>query len=146
MKRIFVIIIALLLTASMFVSCGSNDIDREILARVTGEYQAVEVDDPDDYIGSWWHLSILEDDSEYGDYLTIYDNAAGNPGVEGKIVSLDDKSIKIIIDPDYYDELPSGQWKDSGKYLELTYERTFDGIILANNGKSIRFDLDVVKY
>ena len=143
MKRRFAIILVLLLAVSMITACGSKDIDREALVLANGEYQAVEVDDPDDYIGSWWHLSILEDDYEYGDYLTIYDNEAGNPGVEGKIVLIDDKNIKVKIDPNYYDQLPSGQWKDSGEYLELTYERTPDGIILTNNGKSIRFDWDM---
>lgn len=143
MKRRFAIILVLLLAVSMITACGSKDIDREALTLANGEYQAVEVDDPDDYIGSWWHLSILEYDYEYGDYLTIYDNEAGNPGVEGEIVLIDDKNIKVKIDPDYYDQLPSGQWKDSGEYLELTYERTPDGIILTNNGKSIRFDWDM---
>ena len=145
MKRYFVIIMVLLLTAVMFASCGSSDIDRDELICAIGEYQAVEVDDPDDYIGGWWHLSILEDDYEYGDYLSIYDNEAGNPGVEGEIVFFDDKNIKVKIDPDYYDELPSGEWKDSGRYLELTYERISDGIILTNNEKSIRFDWDMTE-
>lgn len=143
MKRNFAITLVLLLTATMLVACGSSDIDREALILAMGEYQAVEVDNPDDYIGGWWHLSILEDDCEYGDYLSIYDNEAGNPGVEGEIVLLDDKNIKIKIDPDYYDELPSGEWKDSGRYLELTYERISDGIILTNNEKSITFNWDM---
>ena len=143
MKKYFTVLIILLLTTTIFAACGSSDIDREALTNANGEYQAVEVDDPDDYIGSWWHLSILEDDYEYGDYLSIYDNEAGNPGVEGKIVLIDDKSIKVEIDPELYDELPSGQWKDSGEYLELTYERIPEGIILTNNGKSIRFDWDM---
>ena len=143
MKRLFAIVLALMLSAVMLSACGSSDIDKEALTLAMGEYQAVEVDDPDDYIGSWWHLSILEDDYEYGDYLTIYDNEAGNPGVEGKIVLIDDKNIKVKIDPDLYDQLPSGQWKDSGEYLELTYERTPDGIILTNNGKSIVFNWDM---
>lgn len=143
MKRRFALILILLLTASMTIACRSSDIDKEALIIAMGEYQAVEVDDPDDYIGSWWHLSILEDSYEYGDYLTIYDNEAGNPGVEGEIVLIDDKNIKVKIDPDLYDQLPSGQWKDSGEYLELTYEKTPEGIILTNNGKSIRFDYDM---
>ena len=143
MKKRFAILLVLLLTVTLLTACGSSDIDREALSLANGEYQAVEVDDPDDYIGSWWHLSILEDDHDYGDYLTIYDNEAGNPGVEGKIVLIDDKNIKVKIDPDYYDQLPSGQWKDSGEYLELTYERTQDGIILTNNGKSIVFNWDM---
>lgn len=143
MKRRFAVILVLLLATAMLAACGSRDIDRDALILAMGEYQAVPVDDPDDYIGSWWHLSILEGDYEYGNYLTIYDNEAGNPGVEGKIVLIDDNNIKVKIDPDYYDELPSGKWKDSGDYLELTYERTPDGIILTNNGKSIRFDWDI---
>lgn len=143
MKKHSAIILMLLLAVVMLTACGSEDIDREALVLVNGEYQAVEVDDPDDYIGSWWHLSILEDDQEYGDYLTIYDNEAGNPGVEGEIVLIDDNNIKVKIDPDFYDQLPSGQWKDSGEYLELTYEKTPDGITLTNNEKSIIFDRDM---
>ena len=147
MKRFFAIILMLMLTVAMLTACGaneiSNEIDREALYCANGEYQAVEVDDPDDYIGSWWHLSILDNDHEYGDYLSIYDNEAGNPGIEGKIVLIDDKNIKVKIDPELYDQLPSSKWKDSGDCLELTYERTPDGIILTNNGKSIRFDWDM---
>lgn len=142
MKKHFTFLL-ILLTLFMLTACESGDIDKDSLTLACGEYQAVEVDDPDDYIGSWWHLSILEDDYECGDYLSIYDNEAGNPGVEGKIILIDDKNIKVEIDPELYDQLPSGQWKDSGEYLELTYERTTDGIILTNNGKSIRFDWDM---
>lgn len=143
MKRQYAIILILILTATIFTACASSDIDRQALSLVKGEYQAVEVDNPDDYIGSWWHLSILDDDHEYGDYLTIYDNEAGNPGVEGELVLIDDKNIKVKIDPDYYDQLPSGKWKDSGEYLELTYEKIPDGIILTNNGKSVKFNQDM---
>ncbi len=143
MKRRFALIFLLLLTTLIIFACGSKDIDKEALTLAMGEYQAVEVDDPDDYIGSWWHLSILMNHHEYGNHLSIYDNEAGNPGVEGEIVLIDDKNIKIKIDPDLYDQLPSGQWKDSGEYLELTYEKTPEGIILTNNGKSISFINDI---
>ncbi len=143
MKRRFTLIFLLLLTTLIIFACGSKDIDEEALTLAMGEYQAVEVDDPEDYIGSWWHLSILMNHHEYGNHLSIYDNEAGNPGVEGEIVLIDDKNIKIKIDPELYDQLPSGQWKDSGEYLELTYERTLEGIILTNNGKSISFVSDI---
>ncbi len=143
MKRIIVCIISLVLAMSMLTACGSADVDGDALQKIVGEYQVVAVEDEDNYVGSWWHLSIMNDNDEYGDYLSIYDNEAGNPGVEGQIVALDETNIKVKIDPDYYDELPSANWKDSGDYLELTYAMTGDGIALSNNGTELHFNFDL---
>lgn len=149
MKRLLVLTLSFLMALATFISCGENEsvkdyvpVDPAALAKIVGDYQAVEFDNgvDDDYIGGYWHLTILNDDEKYGNYLTIYDNEAGNPGVEGEIVSTDDSNIVIKIDPDYYDQLPSYHWKDAGEYLEMTYTKTDDGIELTNNGYTVKFN------
>ena len=144
MKRLLAVVMTLLLAVTMFTACGttesgSDEIDTTALGKIVGEYQVVGNEDEDNYIGSWWHLDILADDEEYGNYLSIYDNEAGNPGVEGEIVSLDDASIIVKIDPEYYDELPSSKWKDSGEYLEMTYSMNNGTMNLTNNDYTIKF-------
>ena len=72
-------------------------------------------------------------------YLSIYDNEAGNPGVEGKIDFIDGSSLIVKIDPDYYEELPSAKWKSDGKTLEVKYMKTDKGIELKNNDATVSF-------
>ncbi len=143
MKR-FSILMVLVLSISLLVACGSSNIDRDIFKSISGDYQAVaqETGDPNGYVGDWWHLYI-GDDEEHGAYLAIYDNAAGNPGVEGPIYALDDSTVKIKCDPDLTDQLPSSEWEPDGDYLEMTYTTTDSGIILENSGKAIEFKKDV---
>lgn len=119
--------------ASLYMINKTDDIKD-----ITGEYQVVAVEDvnnDEDYIGTWWHLSI--DSKEK--YLSIYDNEAGNPGVEGKIDFIDGSSLIVKIDPDYYEALPSAKWKSDGETLEVKYMKTDRGIELENNGKVISF-------
>lgn len=152
-KRFLSVAIILACLILLFVGCSSGDknsfektISSDEYAAVCGDYQAVgnEVDG-EDYVGTYWHLTICEMDGEDGQvpYLTIYDNAAGNPGIEGKIVGLHDQTIMIEYDPDYYEELPSAHWEVSGKYLELTYEQSESGITLTNHDYGIVFEKDI---
>lgn len=115
---------------------GNTEIDSDCQSNIIGEYQAVEVDASDDYIGGWWHLSIIDDD---GLYLSIYDNEAGNPGIEGFVKSLDETQITVEYDPDYFDAFPSSKWETDGAYLKLNYELKDDGICLINNDTSVFF-------
>ena len=111
--------------------------------KIEGEYQIVESKSDDNNAGSWWRLSIHEtnyDDEKHVEYFSIYDNEAGNPGVEGKIVELTDNYIKVLIDPEYYDKLPSGKWHQKGKYLEMSYTKNNKDIILSNNNISLYFE------
>ena len=143
MKKTCVILLSIIMALTVFTSCGTNtsaDIDAAALSKILGEYQAVAVEDEDNFVGGWWHLSIRDEYSEEGSDFSIYDNEAGNPGVEGKIISIDDSNIVIKIDPDYYDQLPSYHWKDAGEYLEMTYTKTDDGIELTNNGYTVKFN------
>lgn len=133
----YLAIIALVITfaalVKVFVDFKTDDIKD-----IAGEYQVVAVEDvenDEDYVGTWWHLSI--DSKEK--YLSIYDNGAGNPGVEGKINFIDGSSLIVKIDPDYYEELPSGKWKSDGETLEVKYKKTDEGIELENNGKTLTF-------
>lgn len=114
-------------------------IDQHYTDALLGEYQVAGNDtDGDDFVGSWWHLSIRNTENDELE-LSIYDNEAGNPGIQGKVLCLNDKEIVIEYDPDYYEELPSSKWKLHGKRLSMTYQLTDDGIILTNNKKSINF-------
>lgn len=145
MKKTCVILLSIIMAFTVLTACGTNttdNVDVAALNNVVGEYQAVAVEDEDNFVGGWWHLSIRDEYSEEGSDFSIYDNEAGNPGVEGKIVKLDDSSIVIEINPDYYDELPSGNWNDSGDTLEMTYVKTDDGIELTNNSVTISFIID----
>lgn len=133
----YLAIIALVITfaalVKVFVDFKTDDIKD-----IAGEYQVVaaeDVENDEDYVGTWWHLSI--DSKEK--YLSIYDNEAGNPGVEGKIDFIDGSSLIVKIDPDYYEELPSAKWKSDGKTLEVKYKKTDEGIELENNGKTLTF-------
>lgn len=115
---------------------------------IAGDYQAVEYDNgnDDDYIGGYWHLYIGQDE-ESGDWnLSIYDNEAGNPGVEGPVTDMQENSnksgiITIEIDQDYYDELPSYKWiTENDEFLTIEYKLTKNGIELTNNGTTIQFN------
>lgn len=134
--RILLLVWILLCLASLikiFVDMKSDDIKD-----IAGEYQVVAVEDvkdDDDYVGTWWHLHIDSKDK----YFSIYDNEAGNPGVEGEIDFIDGSSLIVKIDPDYYEELPCGRWKSDGETLEVKYMKTDSGIDLENNGKTISF-------
>ena len=130
---IIAIVISFASLVKVFVDIKNDDIKD-----IAGEYQVVAVEDvknDEDYVGTWWHLSI--DSKE--EYLSIYDNEAGNPGVEGKIDFIDGSSLIIKIDPDYYEELPSAKWKSDGETLEVKYMKTDKGIELENNGKTLTF-------
>ena len=118
-----------------------DGVDKDVFNLISGDYQVVAEENDDDYIGTWWHLSIHYDD-EQGPYLSIYDNEAGNPGVEGPIVELNNDSVKIQWDPDYMDQLPSGKWKLDGDFLTMDYQINADGIELTNSGRSLQFNVE----
>lgn len=128
---------AVIILCMSFAGCGSGggSVDKASFDKIAGDYQAVGEE-------SWWHLYIGKNDESGNQELSIYDNEAGNPGVEGEIISLDDESVTIKIDQELYDQLPSGDWKDSGENLEMTYEVTDKGIILTNNNAGVEFKKD----
>lgn len=111
-------LMALCLCVFALVGCSKS---------IYGDYQLID---------SYWHLYI---DKEY---LSIYDNAAGNPGVEGSIISMDDSTITIEIDYDYFDEMPGDTWEEKDGTLTLNYKKTSNGIILENNGEELEFRVD----
>lgn len=130
-------IIAIVLSFASLVKVFIN-FKNEDIRDIAGEYQVVAVEDvenDEDYVGTWWHLHI--DSKEK--YLSIYDNEAGNPGVEGKIDFIDGSSLTVRIDPDYYEELPSAKWRSDGETLEVKYMKTDKGIELENNGEVLSF-------
>jgi hypothetical protein len=94
---------------------------------------------------SFWHLTFSrdyrnEDTGEtYDYYMTIYDNGAGNPGIEGPITFLDNKSLTIKVDFDLYEATPA-DWKLGEDTLDLEYSYTDDGhLILENSGSKAEF-------
>lgn len=110
-----------------------NDIDREELKKITGDYQAVESGEEgkQTYVAPWWHLFISEEYEEMGPYFSVYDNNAGNPGFEGRIMYLKDGILIVEIDDDLFEEMPAN-WRteEGGKYAILDYAETDEGIRL----------------
>ena len=129
---------AILICLLMICLCTCTEIEESIdeaaAQTVLGEYQAADDSDIDE----WWHLSINYNDED-SLYLSIYDNSAGNPGIEGPIVLLDDGQIAIEYDNDYFDQLPSSKWKTDGKYLIMNYSLIREGITLSNGGADAVF-------
>ncbi len=147
MKRIFPVLLAVIavlvvivtIVVGPFPSNGStitqNSVDDQLFSAIAGDYQA-SPNDPN--LREYWHLTILSDWEGYPYYLTIYDNSAGNPGVEGEVIGLYSDSMRIHIDPDYFDELPA-DWILDGEDLVLAYQADKDAIILTNNNRSATF-------
>lgn len=128
----------ILMCLLMLCLCACTKIDKSIddaaAQKIIGEYQAAD----DSGIDEWWHLSICWDDEDRL-YLSIYDNSAGNPGIEGPVVSLDNEQIAMEYDDDYYDKLPSDKWKTDGKYLIMSYSLSEEGITLSNKNADAVF-------
>lgn len=132
-KRKIIAFLAIISTVLMLACCGKTDtisIDEKCRAEIAGDYQVTGLED------NYWHLYISAEDEPV---LSIYDNAAGNPGIEGPIVKLDESTIRIRYDTDLYEALPSDQWRLDGKYLELGYERNDDSLTLTNHGAAVVF-------
>lgn len=136
-------VIFIISMASAFILPAENN-NLSQIAGIAGDYQAVEQDtgNDEDYVGGFWHLYIGIDDESGEPYFSIYDNAAGNPGVEGKIAEMGEEYMIVEYDPDYYDQLPSYKWQMEGKNLEIQYKKTLKGIELTNNGTTIQFIRD----
>ena len=145
MKRLSLLIAVVICMALGLSACGSSDsagaaggsagekaVDEACRASIAGEYQITGQD------ASYWHLHIGSGDGSTD--FSIYDNEAGNPGVEGQMVLLDDSRIGIQIDEDYFDALPSDKWQNDGDYLEMTYESDGNTITLTNGGASLVFE------
>ena len=129
-----------LVLAFALAGCGENSkVDEAYFSNICGTYDVVEheSDDFDRYVGGWWALDIGDFEGS-GPYLTIYDCGAGNPGVEGPIVALDESSVSIDCS-EIHDELPVGCWKYDEKTLTMDYKVTDEGIELTNNDFAIKF-------
>lgn len=79
----------------------------------------------------------LLDDDTTDPYFEIIDVEAANPGVEGKIIYLDEDTIIIKIDKFFFFELPNPNWKTSffNSILKMHYVKSGDTLILENNGE-----------
>lgn len=136
-KYLKVFVIVLIVFALIYVSsCGFllyNQIDKTLLANIEGEY--------DD--GNAMCLTIIResgkllDDDTTDPYFEIIDVEAANPGVEGKIIYLDEDTIIIKIDKFFFFELPNPNWKASflNSILKMHYVKSGDTLILENNGE-----------
>lgn len=132
MKKLFLVLLTIAVIIAM-TACGQSDVDKEKAEQISGSYKIMSDSEDNNY----WALFIGDDDA--GLYLTIYDDAAGNPGVEGVVTYLDDTKITVAVRDDLYEELPSDKWECDGKTLEMTYEKTPYGITLTNNNASVNF-------
>lgn len=137
MRKRIVAAIMICMMMLCLLACAKIDesIDESAAGTVLGEYQAADGSDTD----PWWHLSIIYDEEDRL-YLSIYDNGAGNPGIEGPVVLLDDEQIAIEYDEDYYEQMPSEKWKTDGKYLIMSYSLTGERITLSNGGADADFE------
>lgn len=136
-KKAITLFAVLTLLAVLSAGCNqkSDPVDADAFASVKGEYQCIEKDI------NYMHLSISDDFEEFPYHLSIYDNAAGNPGVEGEIIHMDDSVITIQIDMDLFDEMPPG-WQEDEETLTMGYHLENDGIVLGNQGVDVRFQAE----
>jgi len=128
--------------SSYLTNQRKHDIDMEALAGLLGDYQAVESGDPDssDYVAGWWHLMISEEYEGKGPYLSVYDNGAGNPGFEGRIMYLQKGIVIVEIDEDLYEGMPADwQPEGEGKYAILDYRQSGDNVVLGYRGSEATF-------
>ena len=117
--------------SSYLTNQRQHDIDMKELKSMIGDYQAEE--------GSW-HLMIDEDFEEKGPYLSVYDNGAGNPGFEGRIMYLKDGIVITEVDEDLFEGMPEGwETEGEGKYAILDYSVTESGIVLGYRGTEVQF-------
>lgn len=117
--------------SSYLTNQRQHDIDLEELKTIIGDYQAE---------GSFWHLFISEEYKEKGPYLSVYDNGAGNPGFEGRIMYLKDGILIVEIDTDLFEGMPA-DWEPEGdgKYAIMDYSVTDEGIRLGYRGSELDF-------
>ena len=135
------VIIAILAFALCYAKTGHFRTNLSMLKVLEGEYR------PTDEDLSWMILIIdpnggmMMSDGIGVPYLTIYDDEAGNPGVEGKIIRLNKDTITIKIAFGYYAFLPDSDWKTtaSDSRLEMHYKISNNKLILENNGKEMGF-------
>lgn len=128
--------------SSYLTNQRQHDIDLEALAGLTGDYQAEESGDPgsDKYVAGWWHLMITEEHEGKGPYLSVYDNGAGNPGFEGRIMYLKKGIVIVEIDEDLYEGMPADwQTEGEGKYAILDYRKSGDDVVLGYRGSEAVF-------
>lgn len=101
-----------------------------------GDYQAQESGDgTKQYVGSYWHLDLAK--SHKKPYFALYDNEAGNPGVEGFIIRLTKDQIVVKINQDLYEGLP-GDWEDDGKTITISYEKKGNLLFLSNHQTTVK--------
>ena len=127
-------------SSSYLTNQRQHDIDMKELKKMLGDYQA-EADDPDDE--GFWHLFISDDFEDKGPYMSVYDNEAGNPGFEGRIMYLKKGIVIVEIDQDLFEQMPADwQTEGEGKYAILDYEIEDDGIELGYRGSEVEFNKD----
>lgn len=142
-KILIVSIIALMIIVLYFVvsTVISSQIDKRQLEKLEGEYR------PTDEDLSWMVLTIsseggmIMDDGPGVPYLAIFDDEAGNAGVEGEIIGVDEDTIIIKINKDFYERLPHDNWKTTlfDSRLEMHYKKSMENLILENNGEEMEF-------
>ena len=117
--------------SSYLTNQRQHDIDLEELKKIVGDYQEEK---------SSWHLLVSEEYEGKGPYLSVYDNGAGNPGFEGRIMYLKAGIVIVEIDTDLFEEMPA-EWEPEGdgKYAILDYSLTDEGIRLGYRGNELDF-------
>lgn len=131
----------------------SGRVNQKILNRLEGGYSVPYDEDMDDeeYYDNecFWEMAIFTEADDFfttkPPVLMIYDAEAGDPGIAGTIINLDEDTIELkidnlMIDKEYY---PSGWQIDTlSNTIEFSYKETEDALELTNHGKTFTF----VKY
>lgn len=143
------IIIAVAVIVLLIFSVIYFGIDAKRLGEISGYYTGVDLkedgteasDDDDDsdifYYNSCYDLII---NSGKISYLDVYDSEAGNPGVGGWIIGLDDNTVTLWLNPletDFGFSPFDGNSKTP--IYKLGYESDGNTIILSHDGERIPF-------
>lgn len=130
------LIICILLLIMSGCSLGGK-VDQDIFKSLCGDYQSLE--DEKNGIGSYWHMGIGKSDKGKP-YVWIFDDEAGNPGIQGEIVELSGDRMVICYDEEWFEELPADQWQVKDGMLDIQYRKTKDGLAFINNRMEVLFE------
>ncbi len=131
-KSVFCIFVLLIFVSGLLTGCKASEVDKACMDRLAGSYEMCDSTEKDAYMGMAMVINY-EDNKTSKPHFSIYDTC-GNPGVEGKILKMDESTITVKIDQEYYEGMPAGDWKEKNGELILSYNieekegRNKDGI------------------
>lgn len=128
-----------------FVPLGGK-IDADVWKQFEGGFAVYEGDyneegfSDDEEGESWWYM--YNEETRSGEpYFDIFDSEAGEPGLAGWIVNLDDSHITVRVDWANKGRYLPGDWKleRMNTIFKADYKITGDRIKITNNGQTFTF-------